>query len=117
MIRLKCVSLCASALTLWAPAALAEIDILTVTFSCENATQVPVAYFNAADGTGAAAMVIDGQLIAMQQTESGSGIRYESVGADGTYTLRSKGWEATISHQAEGSTAPELVLFRDCSSR
>lgn len=110
-------SLCAAALSLWAVAAEAQIDILSVTFNCENATQIPVSYFNATDGTGAAAMLVDGQLIAMQQVQSGSGIRYESVGTTGTYTLRSKGWEATISHQANGDTAPERVLFRDCVSR
>ncbi|KIC42625.1 hypothetical protein RA27_04540 [Ruegeria sp. ANG-R] len=95
-------------------AALAEIDILSVTFSCENNTRVPVSYFNASDGSGAAAMLLEDQLIAMKQVQSGSGIRYESVGGAGTYMLRSKGWEATISHQADGSTAPERVLFRDC---
>lgn len=109
--------LCAGALLLWAPAALAEIDVLSVTFTCENATRIPISYFNAADGTGAAAMVVDGQLVAMKQVASGSGIRYESVDADGIYTLRSKGWDAIISYQAAGSTAPELVLYRDCVSR
>lgn len=117
MIQRKSIAICASALALWAPAAMAEIDILSVTFTCENATEIPVSYFNASDGTGAAAMVIDGQLIAMRQAESGSGIRYLSVGAAGTYTLRSKGWDATISYQAAGETAPELVLFRDCVSQ
>ncbi len=109
--------LCAVALSLCGTAALADIDILSVTFRCENNTQVPVSYFNPADGPGAAAMLVDGQLIAMQQVQSGSGIRYESVGSVGTYTLRSKGWEATISHQAAGDTAPERVLFKDCVSR
>lgn len=108
---------CGLGLSISATTALAQIDILSVNFTCENGTQVPVSYFNATDGSGAAAMVIDGALIAMQQAPSGSGIRYESVGAEGTYTLRSKGWDATISHQADGATAPELVLFRDCSSR
>ncbi|UWR04582.1 MliC family protein [Ruegeria conchae] len=104
-------------LSLYATAGLAEIDILSVTFNCENNTQVPVSYFNAVDGSGAAAMLIEDQLIALKQVQSGSGIRYESVDGAGTYTLRSKGWEATISHQAQGSTAPERVLFKDCSSR
>ncbi|EEE38987.1 hypothetical protein RKLH11_2833 [Rhodobacteraceae bacterium KLH11] len=106
-----------AAMSLYGTAALAEIDILSVSFDCENNTQVPISYFNAADGTGAAAMVLEDQLIAMKQVESGSGVRYESVGAAGTYTLRSKGWEATITHQADGSTAPERVLFKDCTSR
>ena len=104
-------------MSLCATAASAEIDILSVTFDCENNTLVPVSYFNAADGTGAAAMLLEDQLIAMKQVQSGSGIRYESVGVSGTYTLRSKGWEATITHQADGSTAPERVLFKDCTSR
>lgn len=110
-------AICVAAFTLCGTVALAEIDILSVTFSCENNTQVPVSYFNATDGQGAAAMLLEDQLIAMKQVQSGSGIRYESVGEAGTYTLRSKGWDATISHQAEGSTAPERVLFRDCTSR
>ncbi len=110
-------ALCAAIVSLTGAAAQAEIDILSVTFNCENNTQVPVSYFNASNGEGAAAMVIDDRLIPLKQVQSGSGIRYQSVGEAGTYTLRSKGWEATISHQAEGDTAPELVLFKDCSSR
>ncbi len=98
-------------------AASAEIDILSVIFSCENNTQVPVSYFNASDGSGAAAMMVDGQLIAMRQVQSGSGIRYVSEGGEGTYTLRSKGWDASISYQASGGTAPEQLVFGDCSSR
>ncbi len=97
--------------------AVADIDVLSVTFSCEDGAQVPVSYFNSSDGTGAAAMVIDGDLIAMKQTPSGSGIRYESVDTDGTYYLRSKGWDATITHQANSDTAPERVLFKDCTSK
>ena len=68
----RCVSLCAAAVSLWASAALAEIDVLSVTLTYENATEIPVPYFNASDGSGAAAMLIDGQLIAMRQAESGS---------------------------------------------
>ncbi len=108
---------CAAVVSLTGTMVKADIDILSVTFTCENNTQVPVSYFNASNGDGAAAMMIDDQLIPMKQVPSGSGIRYESVGGAGTYTLRSKGWDATISHQAEGDTAPELVLFKDCSSR
>ncbi|WP_171098795.1 MULTISPECIES: MliC family protein [unclassified Ruegeria] len=107
----------AAALSLGASAALAEIDILSVAFNCENNTRIPVTYFNASDGSGAAALVLNGELIAMRQVPSGSGIQYESVDANGLYTLRSKGWDATITHQPAGSTAPETLLFRDCSSR
>ncbi|SDW45747.1 Membrane-bound inhibitor of C-type lysozyme [Ruegeria halocynthiae] len=107
----------AAAVCMLGTGASADIDILSVTFNCENNTQVPVSYFNASDGQGAAAMLLEDQLIPMKQVQSGSGIRYESVGGAGTYTLRSKGWEATISHQADGDTAPERVLFRDCTSR
>ncbi|WP_170606801.1 MliC family protein [Ruegeria arenilitoris] len=98
-------------------AATAQIDILSVTFSCEDNTEIPVSYFNATDGSGAAAMVIDGELIAMRQAESGSGVRYISEGAEGTYTLRSKGWDALISYQASGNTAPEQLLLGNCTSR
>ncbi len=97
--------------------ALAEIDILSVTFTCDGGTQVPVSYFNATDGAGAAAMMIDGQLVAMRQVPSGSGIRYESEGSEGTYTLRSKGWDASISYQGTGSTAPEQLVYGDCTSK
>lgn len=97
--------------------ALADIDILSVTFTCDGNTQVPVSYFNASDGAGAAAMLIDGQLVAMRQAPSGSGIRYESEGGEGTYVLRSKGWNASISYQGEGSTAPEQLVYGDCTSK
>ncbi len=97
--------------------ALAEIDVLSVTFTCENNATVPVAYFNPTEGPGAAAMLIDGRLIALRQVQSGSGIRYESESGAGTYTLRSKGWEATITYQPAGDTSPERLLYRDCVSR
>lgn len=100
-----------------ASSAFADIDILPVTFTCENGVTVPITYFNASDGSGAAAMVIEDNLVALKQVPSGSGIQYESQGADGVYTLRSKGWDAVISHQPEGATAPERILFRDCTSR
>lgn len=108
---------CGSMMAVVASAAQAEIDILSVTFTCENGVPVPVGYFNASDGSAAAAVMIDNSLIAMRQVESGSGIRYESVGTEGTYILSSKGWNATISYLAEGGSASEQVIFGDCTSR
>ena len=96
--------------------ALAQIDILSVTFTCENGVELPVTYFNPSDGEGAAAMIVDGQLIALRQVQSGSGIRYESVNGQGTYTLRSKGWNAMVSLAATGATA-ETDILKDCVSR
>ncbi|KIC44314.1 hypothetical protein RA28_15325 [Ruegeria sp. ANG-S4] len=109
--------LCSAAFFAFGSAAFAEIDILSVTFTCENNTPVPVSYFNASDGSGAAAMLIDGQLIAMRQAESGSGIRYVSEGGEGIYTLRSKGWDASISYQGSASTAPEQLVYGNCTSK
>lgn len=100
-----------------ATAALAEIDILSVTFTCENGVRLPVTYFNAADGSGAAATMVDNTLIAMRQVRSGSGIRYESVGGEGTYILRSKGWDASISYVGAGSAATEQFIYKECSSQ
>ncbi|WP_420584060.1 MliC family protein [Ruegeria sp.] len=98
--------------------ALAEIDILPVTFTCENGVPLQVAYFNAPDGSSAAAMMVDNQLVTMRQAESGSGIRYESEGGAGTYILRSKGWDATVSYLAVGAdAASEQVVLENCSSR
>lgn len=114
---MRITSLLTVAVSMIAGPALAEIDVLSVTFTCENNTVVPVTYFNPTEGPGAAAMMVDGQLIPMKQTPSGSGISYQSVDTQGVYTLRSKGWDATISFQAEGSTAPEQVMLRDCRSR
>ena len=107
---------CGALLVFPATAALAEIDILSVTFTCENGVPLPVTYFNAPDGSGAAATMVDNTLVAMRQVESGSGIRYESLGAEGTYILRSKGWNASISYWAAGA-ANEQVIYQDCSSR
>ncbi|NVO55126.1 MliC family protein [Rhodobacteraceae bacterium B1Z28] len=100
-----------------ASAALAEIDILSVTFTCENGIPLPVTYFNAPDGSGAAATMVDNSLVPMRQVASGSGIRYESVGGEGTYILRSKGWNASISYLAADSAASEQVIYQECSSR
>ncbi|WP_170363539.1 MliC family protein [Ruegeria arenilitoris] len=96
--------------------AFAQIDILSVTFTCENGVELPVTYFNPSDGEGAAAMIVDGQLIALRQVQSGSGIRYESVNGQGTYTLRSKGWNAMVSFAAAGAT-DETDILKDCVSR
>nr|WP_321253131.1 MliC family protein [uncultured Ruegeria sp.] len=98
-------------------AAMAEIDILSVTFTCENEVPLHVSYFNSTDGSGAAAVMVDNTLVAMRQVESGSGIRYESLGTEGTYILRSKGWNASISYLAAGSAASEQVIYQECSSR
>lgn len=95
----------------------AEIDILPVTFTCQNGVELQVAYFNAADGSGAAAMMVDNQLVALQQVPSGSGIRYETVGETGSYILRSKGWDATVSFLATGGAASEQVVLENCNSR
>ncbi len=105
-----------AALTLPASSAIAEIDILPVTFTCGNGIPLPVTYFNASDGSGAAATIVDNTLVAMRQVESGSGIRYESSGDQGTYILRSKGWNASISYLAAGA-ANEQPIYEDCSSR
>jgi membrane-bound inhibitor of C-type lysozyme len=108
----------AAMMTLPAGLAWAEIDILPVTFTCDNGVPLEIAYFNAPDGSSAAAMVVDNQLVTLRQAESGSGIRYESEGNAGTYVLRSKGWDATVSYLAAGSgAASEQVVLQNCSSR
>ncbi|MCX8952232.1 MliC family protein [Ruegeria sp. NA] len=108
--------ICAVALIAPATTALAEIDILSVTFTCENGIPLPVTYFNAPDSTGAAATLVDNSLVVMRQVQSGSGIRYESIGDGGTYILRSKGWDASVSYLAAGA-AVEQEIYRGCSSR
>ncbi len=96
----------------------AEIDILPVTFTCENGVPLQVAYFNAPDGSSAAAMMVDNQLVTLRQTQSGSGIRYESEGGVGTYILRSKGWDASVGYLATGEdAASEQVVLQNCVSR
>jgi len=116
MKSLKSIALAASATLLSAAAAVAQIDILSVTFVCENATELPVTYFNPSEGDGAAAMIVDGRLIALRQVPSGSGIRYESVEGQGTYVFRSKGWNAMVSFVADGA-ADETDVLTDCVSR
>ena len=102
--------------TLCASMAQAQIDILPVTFTCEGGVELAVTYFNPPEGDGAAAMVVDGQLIALRQVPSGSGIRYESVGGQGTYVLRSKGWDAVVSFAAAGAGS-ETDVLKGCTSR
>ncbi|CUJ96463.1 Membrane-bound lysozyme inhibitor of C-type lysozyme precursor [Ruegeria denitrificans] len=109
---------CAAAMALPGGLAWAEIDILPVTFTCLNGVPLQVAYFNAPDGSSAAAMMVDNQLVTMRQVQSGSGIRYESDGGAGTYILRSKGWDATVSYLATGTdAASEQVILENCVSR
>ena len=99
-------------------AAQAELDILPVTFTCNNGIPLEVAYFNATDGSGAAAMLVDNQLVTLRQVESGSGIQYESQGPAGSYILRSKGWDAYVTYLAAGANAAsEQVVLENCSSR
>ncbi|MDX1742252.1 MAG: MliC family protein [Ruegeria sp.] len=96
----------------------ADIDILPVTFTCQDGVELKVAYFNATDGSSAAAMVLDNQLVTLRQVPSGSGIRYESEGSAGTYILRSKGWSAYVSFLATNSdAASEQVVLEGCESR
>ncbi|MGV6805766.1 MAG: MliC family protein [Ruegeria sp.] len=105
------------AFLLSATASVAQIDILSVTFTCENNTELPVIYFNPAQGEGAAAMVVDGNLVALRQVQSGSGIRYESVDGQGTYYLRSKGWNASVSYLAAETAASETTVLKNCVSK
>ncbi|WP_170769655.1 MliC family protein [Ruegeria lacuscaerulensis] len=107
----------ASMLGMWGSVASAQIDVLPVTFTCENGTPLEVIFFNATDGASAAAMLVDNRLIALEQTISGSGIQYRSSGPGGSYVLRSKGWDATVSYLAAGDAASEQVVLSDCSSR
>ncbi len=107
----------AAATTVSGSVAWAEINILPVTFTCENGVPLQVAYFNAPDGSSAAAMMLDGRLIAMNQTPSGSGIRYQSIDETGTYILRSKGWDATVRFLATDDATSEQVVLKDCVSR
>lgn len=109
---------CAAALVCPATVALAQIDILPVTFTCDNDVPLEIAYFNAQDGSSAAAMIVDNQLVTLRQAQSGSGIRYESEGGVGTYVLRSKGWDATVSFLAtDADAASEQVILENCVSR
>jgi len=109
---------CAAFLSLPGSFAWAEIDILPVTFTCENGVPLQVAYFNAPDGSSAAAMMVDNQLVTMRQAQSGSGIRYESDAGPGTYILRSKGWDASVSYLAAGAdAASEQIILGNCVSR
>jgi len=109
-------SLCLATLVGAGGPALAQIDILSVTFTCENGVELPVTYFNPSDGEGAAAMIVDGQLFALGKAQGGSVIRYDSVNGQGTYTLRSKGWNAMVSFAATGAT-DETDILKDCVSR
>ncbi|SMO43815.1 Membrane-bound lysozyme-inhibitor of c-type lysozyme [Ruegeria faecimaris] len=117
MINMRTIAI-ATFMSVSAQVSWAGIDILPVTFTCDNGVPLEVAYFNAEDGSSAAAMMVDNKLVTLRQAQSGSGIRYESDGTTGTYILRSKGWDATVSFLATGAdAASEQVLLGNCVSR
>lgn len=84
--------------------------VQTVTYHCDSAVEeLSVAYFTAADGTSFAALPIAGQVQALVQGVSGSGVIYQDINPDSGYGLHAKGDEALLLRSAPGQAEPEVL--------
>ena len=88
-------------------------DLISVTYVCEGAVEIPVIFVNPADGPGYAVARIGDNLVGLRSVIAGSGARYRSGDGLEAYQLWSKGDTATIS---VGPERQDKVLFRDCTA-
>lgn len=103
--RLSLAALAALGLT----AAAHALDQQTMVFSCERGVAIPVIFLNETgeDGSSYAVAQIEGHLVSMEITRSGSGAKYsEGVGG---YVLWNDGDTVSVFHGED-----EAVIYQEC---
>lgn len=97
-----------------APAGLAQAttdQVISMSYRCERAVEVPVVYVNSSEGASYAIALIDDRLVAMRRVVSASGARYRSGAGIDDYELWGKGDSALISFGPEDDSQ---VLLAEC---
>ena len=83
----------------------------TVIYTCDRAfEELSVAYFTAPDATSFAAVQVAGQVHAMVQEISGSGVRFVDTDVQSGYRLHAKGDDLLILKQDPAQVTEEQLL-------
>lgn len=108
------------------PAAAADAQILweyqgsrveTARYSCSSAIDdLSVAYFTAPDGTSFAAAHFSGQVHAMVQDVSGSGVRYVDIDEQSGYRIHAEG-ETLLLMKLDASDSAEEEVLSECTEQ
>ncbi|MDW4496768.1 MliC family protein [Sulfitobacter sp. D35] len=107
------------ALGVWLTAATAYADVQQVVYSCERGIEIPVVYINGEDAgarLALAVLVVEGRLVSLEATETGSGARYGTGDDQPGYVWWTKGDSASLSW-LESESGAETMLFTDCAQR
>ena len=89
----------------------------TLIYACDRAfEELSVAYFTAPDATSFAAVQIAGQVHAMVQEISGSGVRFADTDVQSGYRLHAKGDDLLILKQ-DPDQAAEAQLLAECHAK
>jgi membrane-bound inhibitor of C-type lysozyme len=101
---------CAFSLATFSSVAAAEKTTLeSVSYSCTNNAVMRVVYVNGADGKSFAILQQMDEMIPMAEQRSASGAIYKAIDPNYTYTLITKGKDATLQDSRE-------TLLSDCKS-
>ena len=93
---------------------MAEVQLHQRAYVCARGVTLPVSYINADDSTGIAVMMIEGKLVTLRATPTGSGVRYVALDEQDSYRLYTKGDEAFVRHLAADHTAEEVTILEGC---
>lgn len=86
-------------------------EALVLSYHCDDAVGVTVAYLNTADGASYAVVLHDGTLTPMKAGPTGSGVRYVSL-TDPALVWHSKGNDGFLAHD----DADETLIAGNCVS-
>ncbi|WP_226782587.1 MliC family protein [Oceaniglobus trochenteri] len=79
-------------------------DVSVVEYTCDRGAVLSVAYVTGGEDD-LAIMPVEGQLVALERAQSGSGVLYSQVGREDGYIWFAKGDEALLGHGGvEGTT-------------
>lgn len=104
--KLLCAAFALSAIPTFAIAD--ETTVEAMNYACADNQILRVVYVNGADGKSFAVVQQMDEMILMAQEVSASGAIYKAISSDYTYTLLTKGDEATLEDD-------NGVLLQDCS--
>jgi len=99
----------------WAMAETGD-QVQQVLYQCERNVSLPVTYLSTANGGAYAVLQVDGQQIAMRNTVSASGARYQSIDETRGYSWHSKGDGGILSWQPVNQPDKNRIVLAECAS-
>ncbi len=89
----------------------------TLRYTCEEGTELQVAYSEPAEGDGLAALLYDDTLHLLRPRPAAAGSRYVSVAEQGGLRWHIQGREGVLQRLAPDHTAEVETLLTDCVGR